>query len=205
MFGVDDIVAGAAIGGLGKLVTGAYQRSQAKKLKEDTYIPPEALENKKIATLQANQTQYAGQNADEARNNQVIANSVNNLQRNAKSAGDIINTSANIEAGLGNQMANQIASRYQQFKQNALNRLQGANQTVAAYQDRNHQQYLNYKRQLQGAGLQNIWGAVNDVSGGIASNGFYNKIYGNGAINPMRLPSGFIGDANVLDNSEMYS
>lgn len=170
MFGIDDVLLGAGIGALGKLITGGIQSHKAANLKEDTYIPPEAKENQDLARIQNNATTYTGQSADEARGKQVVANAVGNVQRNAKSASDVLNSAANIEAGVGTNMANTIASRYQQFKKDSLNRLMGANNVVSGYQDRNHQQWLNYKKQLEGASLQNFWGGVSDIGGGIAAN-----------------------------------
>jgi len=191
-----------------KGVEANQQDTIAKRQKPTNYIPPAATDNQKLAESQANATTYAGQSADEARNRQTISNAVGNVQRNARSATDILNTAANVEGGLGNQMANQVASRYQQFKQGALQRLMNANQNVAGYQNQDYQQTLNYKRQLEGAAMQNRFQAVNDIGGAgaqYANMKNFNNLYGrggggyNGYGNPPSIPryywnQGHIGD-----------
>jgi hypothetical protein len=170
MFGYDTlgkIIASSATG-FYKLYQANQQDTAANRLKPTGYIPPAEEANQRMAEQQNNATTYAGQASDEARNRQVIANAVGNVQRNARSANDVLNSAANIEAGLGSNMANQIANRYQQFKQNALARLMQTNARVGQYQNNDFWNYLNYKRQLQGAAMQNRFGAVNDLSGAAA-------------------------------------
>lgn len=160
-------------GAVYKGIEANQQDTKAKRLKPTGYVPPEAKEAEQLAEQQANATTYAGQSADENRNNRVVSNSVGDLQRNAKSASDVLNGASNIQAGLGSKMAETISSRYQQFKQGALSRLIGAKGNVAGYQNLDQQQTLNYQRQLEGAATQNRFGAVNDIAGAAASYGDY--------------------------------
>jgi len=167
-FGPWGALIGAGIGAGAKLIMGANQRAQAKKLKPNDYLPPGALENNILARYMLNATTYPGQEQDQARNDQTTANAVGQLQKNAKSGTDILNSAALIQAR-GTKSNNDIAQRYQQFKQGALSRLMGSNQQLAGYQNQNQQQYLAAKSALLGAGLQNIYGGINDIGGGIAA------------------------------------
>lgn len=159
---------GAAVGAGAKLILGANQRAQAKKLKANDFIPQSARENNILSRYMFNATTYPGQAQDQARTDRTTANAVGQLQKNARSGTDILNSAALIQAR-GTNANNDIAQRYQQFKQASLGRLMGANQQLAGYQNQNQQQYLAAKSALLGAGLQNIYGGINDIGGGIAS------------------------------------
>jgi len=163
-----------------KLYQANQQDTAAKRQKPTNYVPPAALDNQKLAQQQANATTYAGQSADEARNDKTVSNAIGNVQRNARSATDILNSAANIEGGLKNKMNNDIASRYQNFKQNALGKLMAANSNVAGFQNQDQQQFLNYQRQLEGAAMQNRYGAVNDLTGIAAQTASLKGGYGGG-------------------------
>lgn len=159
---------GAGIGAGAKLILGANQRAQAKKLKPSDYLPPAARENALHAQMQANATTYPGQTQDQTRADQTTANAVGQIQKNSKSATDILNSAGLIQAR-GNAVNNDIAQRYQQFKQGALARLMGTNQQLAGYQNQNQQQYYAAKSALLGAGIQNTYGGISDIGGGIAA------------------------------------
>ena len=161
---------GAVIGAGAKIYMGARQRQQAKKLKPNDYLPPFALENNILARYMFNSTAYPGQSQDEARTDRTTGNAIGQIQKNAKSSTDILNSAALIQAR-GTNVNNDIAKRYQEFKMGSLARLMGSNQQLAGYQDRNMQQYYAAKSALLGAGLQNIWGGVNDIGGSLSSAG----------------------------------
>lgn len=161
---------GAGIGAGAKLILGANQRAQAKKLKPNDYTPAGALENNILSRYMFNATTYPGQGQDQERTDRVTANAVGQIQKNAKSGTDILNSAALIQAR-GTNANNDIAQRYQQFKQASLGRLMGANQQLAGYQNQNQQQYLAAKSALLGAGLQNIYGGISDIGGGVATLG----------------------------------
>lgn len=163
-------VIGAGIGAGAKIYLGAKQRAEAKKLKENDSIPSAALENNILARYMFNSTAYPGQGQDVARNDQTTANAVGQIEKNAKSGTDILNSAALIQAR-GLKTNNDIAQRFQQFKAGSLSRLMGTNDKVSGFQNQNKQQYLAAKSALLGAGLQNIWGGVNDFGGTVSAMG----------------------------------
>lgn len=167
-FGPWGALIGAGVGAGAKMIVGANQRAAAKRLKPNSFIPPSATENNVLARYMFNATAYPGQEQDIARGERTTANAVGQLQKNAKSSTDILNSASLIQAR-GTNLNNDIAQRYQQYKQGAVARLMGTNQQVAGYQNQNQQQYLAAKSALLGAGLQNIYGGVSDIGGGIAA------------------------------------
>lgn len=167
-FGPYGAVIGAGIGAGSKLLLGAQQRKKASELKPNDYVPQGALENNILAKYMLGATAYPGQEQDQARTDRVTGNAVGQIQKNAKSATDILNSAGLIQAR-GTNANNDIAQRYQQFKQGSLSRLMGSNQQIAGYQNQNMQQYMAAKSALLGAGIQNTYGGLSDIGGAIAA------------------------------------
>jgi hypothetical protein len=149
---------------------GIYQKSQAKKLKESTFIPPELLMNRDLAQQQAFSRRAPG--AAQAESN-VRRNLATTIAAGQRSFGGDANKVAAITAG-ANAQANdanaQIAAQGQQFSENAFGRIAQANNGIAAQKRQNRMEFNAAKAELLSSSNQNIFNGINNAaSAGLTS------------------------------------
>jgi hypothetical protein len=149
---------------------GIYQKSQAKKLKESTFVPPELTMNRDLAQQQAFSRRAPGQGFAEE---QIRRNTANTISAGQRSFGGDANKAAAV-ASAANAQANDATSRLaaqgQQFSENALGRLSGANMAIAGQKRQNRNEFNAAKSQLIAASNQNIFNGIsNAASAGLTS------------------------------------
>lgn len=149
---------------------GIYQKSQAKKLKESTYVPPELLLNRDLAAQQAYSRRAPGQAQAES---QIRRNTANTISAGQRSFGGDANKAAAV-ASAANAQANdataRLAGQGAQFSENAFGRMANANSAIAGQKRQNRNEFNAAKAELISASNQNIFnGITNAASAGLTS------------------------------------
>lgn len=163
---------------------GLYQKSQAKKLKESTFVPPELLMNRDLANQQAYSRRAPGQAFAEE---QIRRNTANTISAGQRSFGGDANKAAAV-ASSANAQANdataRLAGQGAQFSEQAFGRMANANQAIAGQKRQNRNEFNAAKSELLAASNQNIFNGISNV----ASAGLTSYLGGKGA-GSMSTPS----------------
>jgi hypothetical protein len=161
------IAGGSALASaVGKGIKAGQQRRRARRLKEDTYIPPELQMNRTLAQMQAFSRRAPGQTKAEENIRRAQANTLSAVQRT--SGGDASRMAAASVAcqGQATDALDQVNARGQQFSEGAFGRMYGANQAIGAQKRRNRDQFNQTKAELIAASDQNYMNALSDLSNG---------------------------------------
>lgn len=148
---------------------GLVQKSQAKNLKESTFIPEELRMNQGLANQQAYSRRAPGAANSESLIRRVQAN------QNAAAARNFGGDAAKM-AAVGGAAAAQaddanakVAAQGQQFSENAFGRVAQANSAVAGQKRQNRDEYNRAKESLLYSSDQNIFNGINNAaSAGLA-------------------------------------
>lgn len=214
LFIVPALIAGgvALASAVGKGIKAGQQRRRARRLKEDTYIPPELMLNRDLAQMQAFSRRAPGQAKAEENIRRAQANTLSAIQRT--SGGDAARIA---EASVASQGATTDALdrsnvRGQEFAEGAFGRLYGANQAIGAQKRHNRDQFNQTKAELIAASDQNYMGAFNDVlNGGLAAASLMDpSSAGRGVgkkpfqLSPRTMRRGSLGGMNQYDTAYQY-
>lgn len=156
-----------------KMITGAIQAHKASKIKENrpTYVRPgEVDQNRNLAQTMAMSNRVPGQNQIEDQIGANQATMVNAALNASNNSGDILATIGNLNQNTNNQL-NNLSMQAAQNKQQNIDRLMDANNTMADYKqqefdyNQNQPYELRVKRKmaLQGAAMANWDSALNDT------------------------------------------
>ena len=161
----------------------------AKKLKEDSFIPPALQAKIDAAKIKANATLFPGQPQAEEQIREASSGAINQVRRSTSSTSDVLNTVAAVDAQEKNSRVD-LARTNAEF-QNQADRELGATQSeVAGVEQGNRDQFNAAKSALIGASDQNIFNGL----GGLASAG--------AAFLPFDFDGPFLGNKKTTtDNS----
>lgn len=157
-------LAASAIPSIFQGIKGLTQKRQAKRLKESTYVPPELLQNKALARIQAQSRRAPGQSVAEEN---IRKNLATTLGAQARMFGGDANKSVSLAAGASARADNAtrgLAAQGQAFSENAYARLGAANNAIAGQKRQNRDEFNRAKAQLLAAGDQNIFNSINNLS-----------------------------------------
>ncbi len=168
---------------IGKGAKAREQRGRARKLKEDTYIPPELQMNQDLAKMQAFSRRAPGQAKAEENIRRSQANTLSAVQRTSGGDAGRMAAASVASQGQANDALDQVNVRGQQFAEGAFGRLYGANQAIGAQKRRNRDQFNQTKAELIAASDQNYMNAFNDVlNGGLAAASMMDSAKGGGGL-----------------------
>jgi len=143
---------------------GFYQKSQAKKLKESTFVPPELLMNRDLANQQAYSRRAPGQAFAEE---QIRRNTANTISAGQRSFGGDANKAAAV-ASAANAQANdataRLAGQGAQFSEQAFGRMANANQAIAGQKRQNRNEFNAAKSELLAASNQNLFNGISNAA-----------------------------------------
>lgn len=177
---------------------GFYQKNQAKKLKESTFVPPELLMNRDLAAQQGYSRRAPGQAFAEEGVRRNTATVISAANRNF---GGDVNKSAAVAAAAGaqaNDDLRRIAADGARFSERAFDRVADANVRIAGEKRRNRDEFNTAKAALIEAGNQNMFSGLSNVaSAGLThylSGGFQGKSRASaGGGSPAQAVGGQIG------------
>lgn len=189
---------------------GFIQRKRAKDLKESTWVPPELLMNRDLASQQAYSRRAPGQSQAEENIRRNLATTISASNR---SFGGDANKAAAVAGGAAAQADDQVRrlqANGQQFSENAFARMANANQGIAGQKRQNRDEFNRTKSELIAASDQNFFNAISGVgSAGVAfglNGGFGGK--GKGGSSTIPAAGGMAGNpasAPGYDPNNAYS
>lgn len=148
---------------IAQLITGASQKKKAKNLQASTYIPPALRRKISDLNIRANAGRYAGQDVDEANVRKNVADAMASVKEGTSSSSNILNA-----ASLLNEQANQafqnIGARAEQVRERRQDDLNRALTEKSGVQMENQRRFQAAKGALSGAGDQNIFNALSNLS-----------------------------------------
>lgn len=166
----------AALPAAYQLGKGLVQKAQAKKVKKSDFIPEELLMNRDLASQQAYSRRAPGQSQAEENVRRTTANRIAAGQRSAGGDANKMAAIASGAAGQANDANARIAEGGQRFSENAIGRLGYANTAIAGQKRQNQMEYEQTVSDLDAAGDQNIFGAINNFATSALASGAFDKM-----------------------------